>query len=82
MSKPHVLACSDTCCIGLAKVCDETAGNNACAKAAKNKAVLLPCEAEPDTTHGEGTLKSGEATDSGAKVGTTDKVGLRPLHGS
>lgn len=51
------------------------------AKAAKNKAVFLPKCVEPDTTPGEGTLKTGETADSGADHGAAKKVGLRPLHG-
>lgn len=43
MSKPHVLACSDTCCTGVTKCGEEATGLEICAKAAKNKSVLLPC---------------------------------------
>lgn len=68
MSKPHSLACTDTRRAEISKLGGETAGLYIRVKAAKNKTVFLPCEVEPDTTHGEGTLCEGESSDSVAKV--------------
>lgn len=81
VSKPHVLACADTCCTGQTKGSDgATVGNCIKTKAAKNKAVFFPMEREPDTTHNEGTLLAGSSSDSVMEHDTTQKCGLRTSH--
>ncbi len=81
VSKPHLLSCSDAYKLMATKDGDEVTGNAACAKAVKNKALVLGKMVIPETTHGEGTNCTGESSDSVIECDTTCKSGLRPLHG-